>query len=57
MGFTWVTEFDCTACGVSEEAAAVEYDRLGYPVCPECGESAAPAVSARHDGAGAQPSD
>lgn len=39
MGFTWVTAFECDVCGTSDDAATVEYDRLGYPVCPVCGAS------------------
>lgn len=54
MGFTWVTAFDCGECGASKEAAAVEYDRLGYPVCPVCGESNVPSIGIRS--APAQPS-
>jgi len=28
--------FECAACGAVLPAATVEYDDLGYPVCPEC---------------------
>ena len=55
MGFTWVTAFECTVCGTSDEAATVEYDRFGYPVCPVCGESNGP--SGGRSGLQAQPSD
>lgn len=55
MGFTWVTAFDCSECGTSEEAATVAYDRLGYPVCPGCGASTGPVVVAER--APVQPSD
>jgi transcription elongation factor Elf1 len=55
MGFTWVTAFECTVCGTSDEAAAIEYDRLGYLVCPVCGSSDGP--SSGSPGVQAQPSD
>lgn len=42
MGFEWVSDLDCPACGVTEHAAVVKYDRLGYPVCPDCGATTAP---------------
>jgi len=28
--------FECAVCGTRRAATAVEYDTLGYPVCPVC---------------------
>lgn len=55
MVFTWVTAFECAMCGTSDEAATVRYDRLGYPVCPKCGERDGPTSGSRS--VRAQPSD
>lgn len=33
------SEFACDHCGASEPRAGLEYDSLGYPICPRCGES------------------
>lgn len=30
------TIFECKVCGTQRVATAVEYDRLGYPICPVC---------------------
>ncbi|GAB3416705.1 hypothetical protein GCM10027435_14450 [Haloparvum alkalitolerans] len=35
--------FDCLACGTRASTERVEYDALGYAVCPVCGRSTAPA--------------
>jgi hypothetical protein len=34
--------FECAVCGTRRAAAAVEYDTLGYPVCPVCTYSQRP---------------
>jgi|APHM01.1.fsa_nt_gi hypothetical protein len=31
------SEFDCPRCEVTRPSTAVQYDALGYPVCPVCG--------------------
>ena len=37
--------FECVACGFEHPAAAVQYDDLGYPVCPGCGARTGPLAS------------
>ncbi|WP_199174845.1 hypothetical protein [Halegenticoccus soli] len=34
--------FRCSACGATDKATAIDYDRLGYPVCPSCGTTTGP---------------
>jgi hypothetical protein len=29
--------FECTLCGATDRSDAIDYDTLGYPVCPDCG--------------------
>lgn len=31
------SRFTCDRCGTTEPATGIEYDGLGYPVCPTCG--------------------
>ncbi|WP_348608261.1 hypothetical protein [Halobaculum rarum] len=38
--------FECGGCGTCAPSTWIDYDRLGYPICPECGRSAGPL--ARH---------
>lgn len=40
---TDVPAFDCRDCGTRARTDLVDYDALGYAVCPVCGRSAAPA--------------
>jgi hypothetical protein len=38
--FVWTADvglFSCPGCEASALAAAIEYDDLGYPICPACG--------------------
>jgi transcription elongation factor Elf1 len=28
--------FQCSVCGARRVATAIEYDTLGYPICPVC---------------------
>lgn len=56
MSFTWVTAFECIVCGTRDETATIDYDGLGYPVCPACGESNRPS-GGHGPGVQAQPSD
>lgn len=35
-------EFQCVACETAMRLARADYDRLGYAVCPACGESDSP---------------
>ncbi len=34
--------FECTHCGTRRAATHVEYDDLGYPICPVCTTTNAP---------------
>lgn len=36
MGFIWVNQYDCAACGTGTTTTEAEYDGLGFPVCPAC---------------------
>jgi hypothetical protein len=46
--------FECAACGAALPAATVDYDDLGYPVCPECRARTGPLASVEaEDPAGA----
>ena len=45
MDFDWPTYFECAACSAALPAKAVEYDALGYPLCPECGARTGPLAS------------
>jgi hypothetical protein len=42
MAFQWVSCFECLTCGELGRADAVDYDALGYPTCPACGERSGP---------------
>ena len=44
-----VSFFVCENCGSADRSTDVDYDRLGYPVCPGCGQSEAPTVTADAD--------
>lgn len=46
------SRFRCDRCGTTEPATGIEYDGLGYPVCPTCGARDRPveATLAREDG-------
>ncbi|WP_058365005.1 hypothetical protein [Haloparvum sedimenti] len=35
--------FDCLACGTRASTDRIDYDALGYAVCPVCSRSTAPA--------------
>jgi len=38
--FVWTADvgvFSCPGCEARALAAAIEYDELGYPICPACG--------------------
>ncbi|QLG27554.1 hypothetical protein HUG10_08315 [Halorarum halophilum] len=43
MGFVWVSQFECASCGAREATTRLEYDDLGYAVCPGCGRNGKPA--------------
>ncbi|SDQ54022.1 hypothetical protein [Halopelagius longus] len=49
MSFEWVSYFECATCGELARADAVEYDPLGYSVCPLCGERSGPLASVESD--------
>ncbi|MXR42012.1 hypothetical protein GRX01_11775 [Halobaculum sp. WSA2] len=34
--------FECGGCGTCAPSTWIDYDRLGYPICPECGLSTGP---------------
>ncbi|MFC7135581.1 hypothetical protein ACFQRB_01045 [Halobaculum litoreum] len=36
MGPTDRAVFTCADCGASAPSFGIDYDRLGYPVCPAC---------------------
>lgn len=42
MGFVWESYFECVECGTTDKSVAVDYDRLGYSICPICGGSNSP---------------
>jgi translation initiation factor 2 beta subunit (eIF-2beta)/eIF-5 len=46
MVFEWESFFECGTCGTTDRTDAVDYDRLGYAVCPGCGWSDSPLVGA-----------
>ena len=48
-----VAYFKCDDCGVKARSDIIEYDGLGYPVCPACGRTYRPSVR----GSGARRSD
>ncbi|MFC7096621.1 hypothetical protein [Halobaculum marinum] len=37
MEFVETATFECGGCGRRSPSTWIDYDRLGYPVCPECG--------------------
>lgn len=41
--------FACGHCGASGARTGLEYDCLGYPICPRCGESGRSLAVARSD--------
>jgi transcription elongation factor Elf1 len=43
------TRFECVACGFEHPAGAVQYDDLGYPVCPACGARTGPLAGGETD--------
>ncbi|MFC7071020.1 hypothetical protein [Halobaculum lipolyticum] len=43
--------FECGGCGRRSPSTWIDYDRLGYPVCPECGRVERP-FAVRPFGAG-----
>jgi translation initiation factor 2 beta subunit (eIF-2beta)/eIF-5 len=42
MSFEWVSYFECRSCGELDRADVVEYNALGYAVCPACGAENGP---------------
>lgn len=38
MGFVWVNQYRCSACGAGTTTTESADDRLGFPVCPDCSE-------------------
>lgn len=42
-----VAYFQCGDCGVKARSDLIEYDGLGYPVCPACGANRRPRPDAR----------
>ena len=36
MGFIWVNQYDCAACGTGATASETADDGFGFPVCPAC---------------------
>lgn len=42
MGFVWEATLRCGNCNAAFKGRPVEYDDLGYPVCPACGEPQGP---------------
>ncbi|MEF8780347.1 MAG: hypothetical protein V5A46_06690 [Haloferacaceae archaeon] len=38
MGFVWEATLRCSNCDAAFKGRPIEYDDLGYPVCPACGE-------------------
>lgn len=45
MGADSTAAFECAACGAELPVAAVQYDDLGYPECPECSARTGPLAS------------
>jgi len=45
MGADTATLFNCAACDAELPVAAVQYDDLGYPECPECSARTGPLAS------------
>ena len=52
MVYVETATFECGGCGSRSPSTWIDYDRLGYPVCPECGLVERPFV-VRPFGAGA----
>ncbi|GAA0208927.1 hypothetical protein GCM10009000_024470 [Halobacterium noricense] len=46
MAFVETATFECGGCGTCAPSTWIDYDRLGYPICPECGRATGPL--ARH---------
>jgi len=42
MALVETATFECGCCGTCAPSTWIDYDRLGYPICPECGRSAGP---------------
>ena len=45
MSYQTVAYFKCGECGVKARSDIIEYDSLGYPICPACGANASPVAS------------
>ncbi|WP_435062723.1 hypothetical protein [Halobaculum sp. EA56] len=39
--------FECASCGTCAPSTGIDYDSLGYAVCPECGETESPLIRRR----------
>ncbi|MFC7137433.1 hypothetical protein [Halobaculum litoreum] len=37
MVYVETATFECGCCGRQSPSTWIDYDRLGYPVCPDCG--------------------
>lgn len=44
MGGIPESTFECEVCGATAFTTAIEYDPLGYAVCPDCGHTGGPAA-------------
>jgi translation initiation factor 2 beta subunit (eIF-2beta)/eIF-5 len=44
VDFEWEHDdgFECRSCGTVATTVSVDYDRLGYAVCPACGGTESP---------------
>ena len=47
MGFVWEANLRCGNCNAAFKGRPIEYDDLGYPICPACGESHGPTSPGR----------
>ena len=52
MALVETATFECGGCGTRSPSTWIDYDRLGYPVCPDCGRVDRP-FAVRPFGAGA----
>ena len=42
MSYQTVAYFKCGECGVKARSDIIDYDSLGYPICPACGSNSNP---------------
>jgi len=49
MELTDCAVFTCGECGASAPSFGIEYDILGYPICPDCGTVDSPLTAPQTD--------